>query len=130
MKTDYPEFAKKPVTHTNADGNKVNALVIDCSYHVGITFVNASNHDRQILCLNRHEYLQPYNFNFGVGKRIPIGKKTKGWKRAYYLLFYTIVAMIHAGNLVGILEVQREIIADTCENKPNYNGKSANCAWS
>ncbi len=127
-KTDYPEFAKKPITLMCVNIDKMDALVVDCSYHVGITIVAANDHSRQLVCLNRAE--------FGtIIRDTPDGKqevlrRLPNWKRAYSILFYSLVAQIKTGHVESVNQLYCDIIKDVCKFHSTNSGSAASCAWS
>ena len=123
-KTDYPEFQKKPITLTTKKGEVVKALAIDANYHVGITIVDFYDHNKELACLNRREYLA-----FKSHSGIITGKRLPNWKRAYSVLFYYMIEGIKTGHLDGVNFMHVQGIKDICGYTGGTNGEQASCAW-
>ena len=51
MKTDYPELEGKIIRY-NYGGYDEDVKVVGCNYHIGITFVSATDNNDYFLCLN------------------------------------------------------------------------------
>lgn len=111
MKLDYPELEGTSVAlkHESTWKNAPKSVLIaGCSYHVGITLVNADNKENEIVCLNRDELVNVW----GVSK-------TK-----YRKMFQAVVNQLTQGYYVS----------QTC-TKILYDGKkaggilSASCAF-